>query len=56
MSFSEKNKTIEGFMQIGFNFLSAYDTQAFHQLKNKYCNELKCLNCIIGHQIFRNSE
>ncbi len=53
---AEKNKTIEGFKQIGFNFFSAYDTQAFHQLKNKYCNELKCLNCTIGHQIFRNPE
>ncbi len=50
---SEKNEITNGFMQLGISHKSAYDSQAFIQLRTKYCEEKKCLDCAIGNAIFR---
>jgi hypothetical protein len=50
---SEKNEITNGFIQLGINHKSAYDSQAFIQLKSKYCVEKKCLDCAVGNAIFR---
>jgi hypothetical protein len=50
---SEKNEITNGFMQLGISHKSAYDSQAFIQLRTKYCIEKKCLDCAVGNAIFR---
>jgi hypothetical protein len=47
----EKNTITTGFEHLGISNKSAYDSQALIQLKNKYCNEKKCLQCAIGNKI-----
>jgi hypothetical protein len=50
---AEKNNITNGFEALGLANKSAYDSQAFIQLKNKYCNEKKCLECAIGNKILK---
>ncbi len=50
----EKNKITEGFKTLGVSNKSAYDSQALIQLKNKYCNEKRCLQCTVGNSILKN--
>jgi hypothetical protein len=47
----EKNNITKGFEALGIANKSAYDSQALIQLKNKYCNEKKCLECAVGNKI-----
>lgn len=47
----EKNTITIGFEHLGISNKSAYDSQALIQLKNKYCNEKKCLQCAVGNKI-----
>lgn len=49
----EKNNITEGFKSLGVSNKSAYDSQALIQLKNKYCNEKKCLQCAVGNSILK---
>lgn len=44
----EKNSIIKKWMNEGINPESAVTTQALIQLKNEYCNNLKCVNCGFG--------
>lgn len=50
----EKNNITEGFKALGVSNKSAYDSQALIQLKNKYCNEKRCLQCAVGNSILKN--
>jgi hypothetical protein len=34
---------------------SAFESQALLQLKNKYCEQKKCLNCQIGVKLVRSN-
>ncbi|MBI9055722.1 MAG: DUF2851 family protein [Bacteroidales bacterium] len=47
----EKNSIINSWNDLNIKSKSAFDTQALIQLKNKYCNQKKCLNCQIGNAI-----
>ncbi len=49
----EKNNITTGFQQLEIKNKSAYDSQALIQLKNKYCNLKRCLECAIGNQILK---
>jgi hypothetical protein len=49
----EKNNITTGFEKLGIKNKSAYDSQALIQLKNKYCNEKRCLQCAIGNKILK---
>lgn len=49
----ESNKIIKEFEKRNISATSAYDTQALLQLKNKFCDQQRCLECAIGNSIFR---
>ncbi|MDP4225214.1 MAG: DUF2851 family protein [Bacteroidota bacterium] len=49
----EKNSIIDHWAKIGISARNAYETQALIQLKNKYCNFKRCLDCQIGNKIIR---
>ena len=48
---AEKNSVIEQWRLLGVKAISAFDSQALLQLKNKYCDDKKCLRCRIGHKV-----
>ena len=50
----EKNAITKGFENLGYANKSAFDSQAFIELKNRYCNEKLCLKCAIGNSLLRN--
>jgi hypothetical protein len=50
---AENNAIIEQYREAGVKIDSAFVSQALLQLKKKYCNEKKCLNCTIGIKILR---
>lgn len=47
----ESNQIIRKWEELGIESRSAFETQALLQLKNKYCDEKKCLNCQLGAKI-----
>ncbi|MDV7185677.1 DUF2851 family protein [Lutibacter sp. TH_r2] len=47
----EKNTIISKFNELKIASDSAFETQALLQLKNEYCNKLKCLDCTIGKDL-----
>ena len=49
----EKNNITLGFEKLGVANKSAYESQALIQLKNKYCNKVRCLECAIGNKILK---
>ena len=51
----EDNCISRNFIRIGVKPVSAADTQALIHLKHHYCNQLKCLQCAIGHSIIKSS-
>ena len=53
---SEKNKIVDGFLNVGVEVKSAFDSQSVIQLKKEYCNQKKCLECSIGHAIFKDAK
>jgi hypothetical protein len=50
----ENNSIIKKWEQLGIGSRSAFETQALLQLKNKYCETKKCLNCQIGVKLVNN--
>ncbi len=51
----ENNSIISKWRAMEITFKNAYSTQALLQLKNEYCNHKKCLSCIIGNYLLKNS-
>ena len=47
----EKNEITKGFEKLNYANKSAFDSQAFIELKNKYCNHKLCLQCSIANSI-----
>jgi hypothetical protein len=47
----EKNSVINNWKQCGVKAKNAFDTQALLQLKNKYCDKKRCVNCRLGTAI-----
>jgi len=52
----EKNAIIRKWDELGIESENAFHSQALIQLKNKYCNHKKCLNCQIGNYLIRKSK
>ncbi|MEM9051473.1 MAG: DUF2851 family protein [Bacteroidota bacterium] len=50
----EKNSIIHKFGQLGFSTTSSFDSQGIIQLKRKFCDKRRCLNCKVGTQIMNN--
>lgn len=50
---AEKNAISKGFENLGYSNKSAFDSQAFIQLKNHYCNNKLCLDCAIGNSLLK---
>jgi hypothetical protein len=47
----ESNQIIRKWEGLGIESRSAFETQALLQLKNRYCDHKKCLNCQLGAKI-----
>ena len=52
---AEKNIITKGFENLNFSNKNAFDSQAFIQLKNEYCNKKLCLQCVIANSILKKS-
>lgn len=51
----ETNHIIKRFKSIGVKTLGADSSQALLQLKKKYCDQKKCLNCALGARIINSA-
>lgn len=51
---AEKNTITEGFASLQLQNKTAFDSQAFIQLKNEYCDKKRCLDCAVGNKLLRN--
>ncbi|MDP4285840.1 MAG: DUF2851 family protein [Bacteroidota bacterium] len=49
----ERNVITREFENLGFANKNAFDSQAFLQLKNEYCNHKLCLQCTIGNSLLK---
>jgi hypothetical protein len=50
---SEVNSITAGFQQIGIENKNAYDSQSVIELKTKYCDIRKCLDCGVGNFLLK---
>jgi hypothetical protein len=50
---AEHNSIISKWNELGVEARSAFETQALLQLKNRYCEAKKCLNCHIGTKLVK---
>lgn len=49
----ENNSIIKMWNEEGIVAKSAFTTQALLQLKNEYCNQLRCINCGVGVELIK---
>lgn len=47
----EKNPVTMNFSKLGISGENAFDSQALIELKTKYCDEKKCLECAVGNAL-----
>jgi Protein of unknown function (DUF2851) len=50
---AEKNNITKVFSDAGIGIRSAFVSQALIQLKNKYCDQKRCLDCAVGNNILK---
>lgn len=50
---AEKNNVTQKFNSIGLENKTAFDSQALIQLKYEYCDQKRCLQCVIGNKILK---
>ena len=50
---AEKNSITTGFTEIGIANKNAYDSQALIELKSRYCDAKKCLDCPVGNALLK---
>jgi|SRR6218665_226715 len=50
---AESNSIIEGYAALGIGAANAFDSQAMLELKNSYCNQLRCLDCAVGNAVLQ---
>lgn len=51
---AEVNSIVESFTSLGVLAEHALDSQALLQLKRNYCDQNKCLNCMVGKNLIKN--
>ncbi len=47
----ENNSIIRKFKDLGFSAFNAMETQSLYELKFQYCDQRKCLECLIGNRL-----
>jgi len=52
---AEKNSIVKNWESLGIQPRSAFETQALIELKTRYCEQKKCLNCQIGNKLVKTS-
>ena len=52
---AEANTVTRGFQKLGLPNNSAFDSQAYLELKSQYCDSRKCLSCPVGNAVLRAS-
>ena len=52
---AEKNSITNGFEELGIENKNAFDSQALIELKNRYCNTRRCLECGLGNVLLKSS-
>ena len=52
---AEKNAITKKYKAAGFQIETAFISQGLLTLHENYCKKLNCLNCLIGHQIIKNT-
>jgi hypothetical protein len=52
----EKNRVIDGWKALGYTPQNAFQTQALIQLKARYCDTRRCLECAVGNAILNFSQ
>lgn len=50
---AEKNSLLDGWKTLGSRAANAYQSQALIQLKTRYCDARRCLECAIGNAILK---
>lgn len=50
---AEKNAITKSFAELQVENKSAFDSQALLQLKKNYCDEKRCLECVVGNAILK---
>ncbi len=50
---AEDNSIVRNWQEMGFTATSAYQTQAFIELQQQYCETKKCLYCRFGHKLLQ---
>lgn len=53
---AEKNTIINSFAAIGIPSANSFDSQSLLQLKKKYCDQKRCLDCAIGNSILKKTK
>ncbi len=53
---AESNNIIDGFETLDVKAINAFDTQAMLELKSRYCNHRRCLDCALGSVILQRRE
>lgn len=51
---AEENTVTRGFASLQLQNKTAFDSQAFIQLKHEYCDKKRCLDCAVGNKLLRN--
>ncbi len=51
----EKNGILNKFSSFGIKAQNAFESQSLLQLKNEYCNKIRCLECGIGMELLKKS-
>ena len=51
----ENNAVIDKFTSFGIKSKNAFESQSLLQLKNEYCNKIRCLECSIGIELLKNN-
>lgn len=49
----ESNTIVDGWAALGLRAKNAYQTQALLELKGKYCDARRCLECAVGNAVLR---
>jgi hypothetical protein len=52
---AEHNSITEGFSELGIFIENALDSQAMIELKTRYCDKKRCLDCALGNYLLRKS-
>ena len=52
---AEVNTIISGFRQLGIIAQNAFESQALIELKSRYCDQKRCLDCAVGYHLLRRS-